>query len=64
MLNHTSDPVEVPLSRMKISLLLLGSAGFVAIAVALDPQGTEVYSRLRAERMKPEYRWLTRKQGV
>ena len=30
----------------------------------LDPQGTEVYSRLRAERMKPEYRWLTRKQGV
>jgi hypothetical protein len=30
----------------------------------LDPRGTEVYSRLRTERMKPEYRWLPRKRGA
>ena len=30
----------------------------------LDPRGTEVYSRLRAEKMKPEYRWLPRGRGV
>ena len=30
----------------------------------LDPRGTEVYSRLRAEKMKPEYRWLPRKRSV
>jgi hypothetical protein len=33
----TSGPIQVPLSRVKISLLLLGSAGFVALAIALWP---------------------------
>ena len=28
----------------------------------IDPRGTEVYSRLRAVRMRPEYRWHPRKQ--
>jgi hypothetical protein len=29
----------------------------------LDPRGTEVYSRLRTEKMKPAYRWLPRFQS-
>jgi len=28
---------------------------------SIDPRGTEVYSRLHDERMKPEYRWSGRR---
>lgn len=31
---------------------------------AIDPRGTEVYSRLRTERMKREYRWVPKRGGV
>jgi hypothetical protein len=37
MPNYTSNRIEVPLSRAKIVLILLGSAGFVAIAIAIWP---------------------------
>lgn len=30
----------------------------------LDPRGTEVYSRLRSERMKDAYRWVPKVRGV
>jgi hypothetical protein len=31
---------------------------------SIDPDGAEVYSRIRAMRMKPEYRWLPKRWGV
>jgi hypothetical protein len=37
---------------------------YAVMGDAINPHGTEVYSRLRAERMKREYRWLPARRGV
>jgi hypothetical protein len=30
---------------------------------AIDPRGTEVYSKLRTVRMRPEYRWREKRSA-
>jgi len=36
---------------------------YAVMQAELDPRGTEVYSRLRTERMKPEYRWHRKRKA-